>query len=96
MRGRTGAFVIRNKRTLPLVSHEILEWLEEGERLGATHMMVVCDTFDHEDYPIYVMPHQNIHDLVDEFSRNMQRVEEIYSFALDLEQQLNEFRAFHY
>ena len=30
------------------------EWLIEGLKEQATHMVVVCDTYDWEDYPVYV------------------------------------------
>ena len=34
---------------------EIKGWLDEGrKRKDITHMIVVCDTWDHEDYPVYV------------------------------------------
>lgn len=32
----------------------IAEWIESGLEKKATHMIVVCDTFDHTDYPVYV------------------------------------------
>ena len=33
---------------------DIGEWFDDGVELGASHMIIVCDTFDHEDYPVYV------------------------------------------
>jgi|ERR1039458_6306432 hypothetical protein len=33
---------------------DLRRWFNEGVELKATHMIVVCDTFDHEDYPVYV------------------------------------------
>jgi hypothetical protein len=33
---------------------ELRQWFLEGVELGASHMIVVCDTYDHEDYPVYV------------------------------------------
>lgn len=33
---------------------QIRDWFQEGVHLGASHLVVVCDTFDHEDYPVYV------------------------------------------
>lgn len=33
---------------------DIREWFLAGTELAATHLIVVCDTFDHEDYPVYV------------------------------------------
>lgn len=35
---------------------EIRAWLLEGKAQGATHTIIVCDTFDYEDYPVHVMP----------------------------------------
>ena len=32
----------------------IREWFNRGIELGATHLIVACDTFDYEDYPVYV------------------------------------------
>jgi len=75
---------------------EIRGWLEEGQEKGATHVIVMCDTFDYSDYPEYVMPGESIFKKVEEFrERNMQRVEEVYNLNLDIEEQLNEKRAFH-
>lgn len=35
---------------------DIAQWMEEGKTKGATHLIVVCDTFDWEDYPVFVYP----------------------------------------
>ena len=40
--------------------HEIAQWFDRGVSEGATHMIVVCDTFDHEDYPVYVTPSDDV------------------------------------
>jgi hypothetical protein len=75
---------------------DIREWLTRGKDKGATHMIVVCDTFDHEDYPVYVMPGEVARDKHAEYNgKDMQRVMEVYSYGHDLEQQLAEHRAFH-
>ena len=75
---------------------EIRTWLENKPE-GATHMIVVCDTFDHDDYPVYVMPDQNVKEVeASHNGPNMQRVIEVYSFNHNIESQLNETRAHHY
>ncbi len=65
---------------------EIRGWFEAAKELGSTHMIVVCDTFDHEDYPVGVYSpikgdeeclkqydaHQNV---------NMQHVMEVYDIS---------------
>lgn len=34
--------------------NQISTWFDIGLDLGATHMAVVVDTFDYEDYPVYM------------------------------------------
>lgn len=76
---------------------DIREWLLEGKRQGATHVIIVCDTFDHDDYPIYVSPSEKVHDRYEAHNnKNMQRVMEVYNLSMNVEQQLNEERAFHF
>ena len=75
---------------------DIRSWLERAKAKGATHVIVVCDTYDHEDYPVEVMPGQDARKIFDEHNgKNMQRVMEVYSLALDIEKQLLEDRAHH-
>lgn len=83
---------------------DIQRWLEEGRSKGATHMLVVCDTFDYDDYPVYVYeegkgPSMSFTDVNKAFKRyngpNMQKVMEVYSYALPLMSQLDEHRAMH-
>lgn len=76
--------------------NEIRTWLEEGRSQGATHTIVVCDDYDHEDYPVHVPPGQDIQRAMDAYNgRNMQRIMEVYALHLDLEAQLAEQRAYH-
>lgn len=76
--------------------NEIWEWLKRGQEAGATHMLVVCDTYDYEDYPVYVNPKENVKDKYKEFQGvNMQRVMEVYDLSKDINLQLTEHRAFH-
>jgi protoheme ferro-lyase len=76
---------------------EIRNWLEKTREKKATHMIVVCDSFSHEDYPVYVTKKQDVREIFREYDgKNMQRVMEVYSFKKDLETQLNEPRAFHF
>lgn len=76
---------------------EIAEWFLGGLEKGATHMIVVVDTFDHEDYPVYVMPEENVREIAKNYDgENMQRIMEVYDLGMDMEAQLAEHRAFHY
>ncbi len=75
---------------------DIREWLQEGQRAGATHVIIASDTFSYEDFPVNVLPGENVEQAVREHTGNMQMVREVYALHLDLESQLNEHRAMHY
>jgi len=57
-------------------THEDVErWKAEGFRRGATHVVVVCDSFSYEDYPVYVGPHENVATVRAKYdNKNMQRI----------------------
>ena len=60
-------------------------------------MIVVCDTFSYDDYPVYVEPTEDVRKKAAKFNGpNMQRVMEVYSLSMDMETQMLETRAFHY
>lgn len=72
-------------------------WFERGLRQGATHLIVVCDTYDHDDYPVFVEKGQDPRKVAEEYNgKNMQRIMEVYALHLPMDPQLNESRAFHY
>jgi hypothetical protein len=76
---------------------DIRRWFEEGVANKATHMIVVCDTFDHEDYPVFVAPHEDVREREKAYDhRDMQRVMEVYNLGMDMDDQLSEYRAFNY
>lgn len=62
-----------------------------------SHMMVVCDTFDHDDYPVYVKQGTDVRKTYDQYNGpNMQKVMEVYSASVDFESQMLERRAVHF
>jgi hypothetical protein len=77
---------------------DITSWFDEGVKQGATHMIVACDTFDHDDYPVYVKPGEDVRKCEDRILKSpMQRVMEVYKLdPTRRDTQLAEFRAFHY
>lgn len=74
---------------------DIIGWIAEGKELGATHVIVACDMFDYENYPIFVMPGESARDKAPDGS-NMQSVDEVYDLRMDTDKQLAEHRAFHW
>lgn len=76
---------------------EISEWFDQGVKQGSTHMIVVCDTYDWDDYPVYVSKDEDCRKKAESYNgKDMQRVMEVYSMAVDKESQMAEHRAFHY
>jgi hypothetical protein len=72
-------------------------WLKKATKMGATHLFVCVDVLDYDDnYPIFVMPEQNVRKVAEETDIGFQRIMEVYSLALDTEKQLTEKRAFHW
>jgi hypothetical protein len=63
---------------------------------GATHLIVVCDTLNHDDYPVYVQPDEDAMKKASAcMSGSMQRVVEVYNLSMSKEDQLAERRAFN-
>jgi hypothetical protein len=69
---------------------DIKDWLIQGKAEGATHVIVALDTFDYENYPVYVFAHENIAECVGIIkAESMQIVDEVYNLSMDIEEQLS-------
>lgn len=70
---------------------DIDRWFDRGIANGARHMLVVCDTFDHDDYPVFT--HSDAECLARyKEPGNMQRVMEVYDLRAEKAEQMNEHR----
>lgn len=81
----------------PATRSDITQWVFEGKQtLGCTHVIIVCDDFSYEDYPVQVMEDQDIEKEMKKYTfKNMQRIMEVYSMRMDLAEQIKEIRAYH-
>ena len=69
----------------------IQEWFECGVNKQSQYMLVVCDTFDYADYPVYCdTPKQCM--IKYKNPGNMQRIMEVYNLLEDMDEQLNTVR----
>jgi hypothetical protein len=66
---------------------------DRGAQLGATHMIVAFDMFDHENYPIYVMPGE---DPREQAPTNGDSVDECYKYSIGWTVQSMERHASHW
>lgn len=62
---------------------QIEKWVREGtSKLGVTHVLIVCDTYDWEDYPVYVEKGQDVHTQAKyNNGPNMTKLMEVYSLT---------------
>lgn len=73
--------------------NELKDWFVEGKNKGATHMIVACDTWDWIDFPIYVMPEQDVKNLYQtQVKRSDMKVMEVYNLNKDIDIQLSQHR----
>lgn len=71
-------------------------WIKDAPK-KATHMIVVCDTFSYDDYPVYVMKYQSVREVAASYNgKNMQRVMEVYNLKKSIKKQLAEHRSFNF
>lgn len=71
---------------------DISRWFDDGKADAWDYMIVVCDTFDHEDYPVYCS-FKEVNKKYDEYSKaSMQRVMEVYHLNSDKQRQMAEHR----
>jgi hypothetical protein len=75
---------------------DIRAWLTRTPK-SATHMLVVCDTFSYEDYPVFVDASESVHEVaMKNNGPNMTRLMEVYNLSMDIETQLAQDRSFNY
>ena len=77
-----------------LEKNRIIEWLDCGKRINATHMIITCDKWDYSYTPHYVKPGERVDYVLDELLRyqsgGMIGISGIYNYDLDLNTQLME------
>ena len=75
-------------------TEQIAEWFDQGIKDGAKHMLVVCDTFDWTDYPVYTTTDE---DCLARFRNpgSMQKVMEVYDLGMDKREQINDGLVWH-
>lgn len=78
-------------------SREMLsDWFDEGIKNSQKYMIVVCDTYDYEDYPVYADSDSEYEEKQKKYTiNNMQTIMEVYDLSLRKTAQLNEVRAFN-
>lgn len=83
---------------MPTTKEMIRQWFKEGVRQKATHMIVVVETFSHEDYPVYVKKGEDVKGIVAKkySGQNMQSTMEVYNLSRPMDEQINSKRVFNF
>lgn len=63
---------------------DVDRWIAKAIRDKATHIVSVCDTFSYDDYPVYVMPGDNLEEIKAKYhGENMQVINEVIQINED-------------
>lgn len=61
---------------------EVQNWIKEGKKQGATHIISVCDTFNYDDYPVYVLNANKLEEQKRQYNgSNMQKINEVIDLS---------------
>lgn len=79
------------------ISKETIKgWLDRAKE-SQTHMLVVCDTFSYDYYPVFVEKSDNVDSVYTQYSnKEMQTVMEVYNLNQSIEEQMQERRSFNF
>lgn len=72
---------------------DISGWFDRCKAVGDVYMIVACDTFSHEDYPVGAKDTNECRETLAKLRQtDMTRIMEVYDLSADKETQLNEPR----
>jgi hypothetical protein len=75
---------------------DIASWLEVAKSRRCAYLVVLCDTFDYDDYPVYCATAAEARTAIAKDEKNMAKLMECYDLSLDIDAQLAEHRARHF
>jgi hypothetical protein len=82
---------------MSISKEQIKERLYSGINKGYSHMAVICDSWDYTDFIIYISKDEALDERLKEYQglNTLYKIMEIYNYGMNLEYQLNEYRAMH-
>lgn len=67
---------------------DLQRWFLRGVEIKANHMIVVCDTFSYENYPVYTTGLEEFEKKYKKYNnQNMQTIDEVYDLNLPVSNQ---------
>jgi hypothetical protein len=81
---------------MPTTRNDIKGYIERGQAQNATHVIIACDTFDNDNYPVFVSREENVQKKINAVNESdMQKVDEVYNLQIPIEPQLKAVRAYN-
>ncbi|KKM82799.1 hypothetical protein LCGC14_1315970 [marine sediment metagenome] len=75
---------------------EIKGWIEEAQRQKSSHLLIITDTFDYDNYPVFAHGKKDCMKKIEEYNDiNMQKVEEVYNMRRSIKKQFKENRSWN-
>ena len=74
-------------------SNQISLWFDKGVEQNKKYMVIICDTFDWEDYPSYHVSRASAENKINS-PGEMQKIMEVYDLEANKTAQLNSARVF--
>lgn len=69
--------------------NDIREWIDGYDKDKYSHVIIVSDSFEYEEYPVAVKIGEDVKSTISEYNgKNMQRVMEVYNLSMDIEKQI--------
>lgn len=80
-----------------MTTPEMIEkWFDTAKDQGSRYLLVVCDRFDWEDYPVTANTDKECLEKIGTYNGpNMQKVMEVYDLRLNKQLQLNQARCWN-
>lgn len=67
------------------------KWFDIAKDQGSKYLLIVCDRYDWEDYPVTALDREDCFKQIEAYNGpNMQKVMEVYDLSLDKQLQLNQ------
>lgn len=79
---------------MSVTRESLRRWFDEGRERGKGYMVIMCDTFDWSDYPVYCDAEDYEASCAHHVGA-MGRIMEVYDLRMDRESQLKQYRAYH-
>ncbi len=59
------------------IQEDTKRWIKEGKKQKAAYLLIVCDRFNYENYPVYVKKNESLEEKKNQYSIHMQSIDDI-------------------